>query len=409
MCGQACADSARSRGRFAPTRLSVGDLGDSDRERHGSDAHRRAGRRRGAGGLGGGGVGGAERVRRAAGRRGGVPARQDVRRRAHPARGRPSCRSSDSTTGCAPTRSTRGCAPTGSARPCSCRGREAPCPPGVRPWRAPSSTTTCAPPRSRRAPRPSTARGRSAYAWTAIGSRPSSSPAGRASQVGGRAVRGRLRPAGRGRRRAVAARQAAGPRVASRDRLRRRRAQLRRLHDVRRPMDQLPPRAARRAGAGALGVRLDLPPRQRRGERRCRHPGHAQTAGRRRDQAADGPLRPATACRLRSRRGAADAHLGAAADGRRRVGCRRRQLGVDRRRGGLRQPAQRRGHRLRPRVRPPRRRDDGRARRPVDRSGRRCSATTTARRSRSPVAWPGSSPSRGCSRPSARPVCAPTG
>ena len=58
-----------------------------------------------------------------------------------------------------------------------------------------------------------------------------------------------LPAAGRGRRRPLAARQAAGPRVAPRHRLRRRRPLLRRLRDVRRPVDQLPPRAARRGAA----------------------------------------------------------------------------------------------------------------------------------------------------------------
>ena len=141
-------------------------------------------------------------------------------------------------------------------------------------------------------------------------------------------------------------------------------------------------------GAGAVGVRLDLPARQRRGERRRRHPGHGQAARRDRDQAADGALRRAAAGGLRARRRAADAHLGAAADGRRGLGRGRRQLGADRRRRRVREPAQRRGHRLRPGVRPAPGGDDGGARRPRRAPGRRCCASTTARRSRSPAASP---------------------
>ena len=205
---------------------------------------------------------------------------------------------------------------------------------------------------------------------------------------GRRALRGRLRPARRRRRRALAAGQAARPGVAPRDRVRRRGTQLRRLDDVRRPVDQQPPRAARRAGAGAVGVRLDLPARQRRGERRRRHPGHGQAARRDRDQAADGALRRAAAGGLRARRRAADAHLGAAADGRGGLGRGRRQLGADRRRRRVREPAQRRGHRLRPGVRPAPGGDDGGAHATSRAPGRRCCASTTARRSRSPAASP---------------------
>ena len=185
-----------------------------------------------------------------------------------------SSRSSASRTGCGPTRSTRGCAPTGSARPCCCRGRAARLPA----WGSAVARTelddhlrTTAIKAGAEAVDGARAVGvrmdgdRVAAVEFARGSRQS---------VGGRALRGRLRPSRRGRRRALAARQAAGPGVAPRDRVRRRRAQLRRLHDVRRPVDQLPPRAARRAGPGAVGLRLDLPARQRRGERRCRHPGH---------------------------------------------------------------------------------------------------------------------------------------
>ena len=65
------------------------------------------------------------------------------------------------------------------------------------------------------------------------------------------------------------------------------------------------------------------------------------------------------------------------------------ELGADRRRRRLRQPAQRRGHRLRPGDRPAgRRAAPATGRRPGDRRGRRCCASTTARRSRSPAGWP---------------------
>ena len=41
--------------------------------------------------------------------------------------------------------------------------------------------------------------------------------------------------------------------------------------------------------------------------------------------------------------------------------------------------------------------------------GRRCCASTTASRSRSPAGWPAWSPCRGCCRRSGRPACARTG
>ena len=62
-------------------------------------------------------------------------------------------------------------------------------------------------------------------------------------------------------------------------------------------------------------------------------------------------LRRAAARGLRALRRPADADLRAAADGRRGVQRRRPQLGADRRRRRLREPAQRRGHRLRARDR----------------------------------------------------------
>ena len=120
-----------------------------------------------------------------------------------------------------------------------------------------------------RAPRPSTAPARSTYAARATGSRRWCF-----------ATRRRARSRSRCRRLVVAdgvrspLGKVLGPRVAPRHRLRRRRPLLRRLDDVRRPVDQLPPRAARRAGRGAVRLRLDLPARHRRGEPRRRHARH---------------------------------------------------------------------------------------------------------------------------------------
>ena len=95
---------------------------------------------------------------------------------------------------------------------------------------------------------------------------------------------------------------------------------------------------------------------------------------------------------LAARRPGAPARVRAPADGRRGVARRRPQLGAHRRRRGLCEPAQRRGHRLRP--------GDGQAGRRADRrrsgtwapAGPPPSATTTGRRSRSRGA------SRACSR-----------
>ena len=96
-----------------------------------------------------------------------------------------------------------------------------------------------------------------------------------------RRVRGRLRPAGRGRRRPLPAGQAAGPRVAPRHRLRRGRPVVRRLHHVRRPLDQLPPRAAGRGRRDPVRLRLGVPARQRLGQPRRRHARHRASARRR--------------------------------------------------------------------------------------------------------------------------------
>ena len=95
---------------------------------------------------------------------------------------------------------------------------------------------------------------------------------------GRRARRGGLRPSGRRRRRALAAGQEARPGVAPRHGVRRRRAVVRRLREARRPLDQQPPRAARRGRRDPLRLRLDLPAGRRPGEHRRRHARHREAA-----------------------------------------------------------------------------------------------------------------------------------
>ena len=240
-------------------------------------------------------------------RRGGLPARQDLRRRADPARRSASCSGWASRTGCARTPSTRGCGRTASGRPCCCRGPAARCPT----WGSAVARTELDDHLRTTAIKAGATALDGARAVdvrvTAAGSRPSCSSA-RAEPV-----RDRLPAAGRGRRRPLAARQGARPRVAPRHGVRRRRPLVRRLRDVRRPLDQLPPRAARRGRRDPVRLRLDLPARHRRGEPRRRHPRHRQAPRRRRDQAADALLRRRAARGVRARRRPADADLGAAA------------------------------------------------------------------------------------------------
>ena len=85
------------------------------------------------------------------------------------------------------------------------------------------------------------------------------------------------------------------------------------------------------------------------------------------------------------------------------------ELGADRGRGRLREPAQRRGHRLRPRERSLRRRDDGRARRPG--RGVADAAAGALRRGvldRAPAGRPGDGAAP-AARPSGPRACARTG
>ncbi len=150
-------------------------LRESRGERPPARADRRPRRRGGAGGVRGGRVGGPGRARRGARRRRGLPAGQDVRRRAHARVRFTSCSGSGSRTGCEPTRSTRDYGRTASVRRCSSPGRAALCRSGGVPWPGPSSTTTCARSRSRPEPPPSTEPVRSTSDVTASGSRRSCS------------------------------------------------------------------------------------------------------------------------------------------------------------------------------------------------------------------------------------------
>ena len=242
---------------------------------------------------------------------------------------------SGSRTGCARTRSTRACGRTASARRCSCRGRAARCPTGARRWPGPSCddhlrTTAIkagAAARRRGAGRRRTPRGRPRRRGRVQDRR--------------RAPRDRVPPPGRGRRGPLAARQGARPGVAPGHRLRRGRPLLHRVGDVRRPVDQLAPRAPGPGRQGPVRLRLDLPARQRRGEHRRRHAGDQQAARGPGGQAADGALRRAAPRGVPALRRAADADVGTAADGRRGEQRRGPQLGPDRRRGRLREPAQR--------------------------------------------------------------------
>ena len=322
----------------------------------GARAHRRAGRRCRACRGGGRGVGCPGRSRRGARGRGGVPARQDLRRRTDPAgdrraaaarAGRLGARAHDEPR--APGARVRADAPPALARRQPARLRLGGAAHGAR-----------RPPAHDGDEVRGGGRGRCPRGRRTTRRRPGD---GGGLPEGRRAVRDRLRAAGGRRRRPLAAGQGAGPRVAPGDGVRRRRAGVRALGALRRRVDQLAPRAARRGRRDPLRLRLDLPARRRRGEHRRRHPGDGEAAGGGRAEAADAALRRPAPRGVRARRAAAGADLRAAADGWRGVPRGRPQLGADRRRRRVRQPAQRRGHRLRPRDRAPGRRGAGRARR----------------------------------------------
>ena len=209
--------------------------------------HRRPRRGSRPGGVGGGGVGGPGRAGRGARRRGGLPARQDLRRRADAARDRRAAAARASRTGCARTPSTRACAPTGSARRCCCRG-----PGGI----AARLGLRGGPHRARRPPAHHRDQGRRAARSTAPGRSTYACEGGRVAAVvferaGDRRTASRSPAGGWSWPTACARRWAscsgrewhrdtvygvAGRSYVASD-------------DVRRPVDQLAPRAARRAAA----------------------------------------------------------------------------------------------------------------------------------------------------------------
>ncbi len=248
------------------------------------DPDRRAGRRRRPRRFGGGGVGGARRDGRGARGRRGVPTRQDLRRRADPA-----CHRRAAAAG------PRGLA----ARP---HGQPGPARPRLRsdPAAAVAGRNAAVlgqrrgSDRARRPPAHHRDQGRRGGDRRRPGGRrtPRGGPGGgRRVPLGLGDLRDRVPAAGRGRRRALPAGQGARPGLAPGHCLRRRRALVHHLGDVRRPLDQLAPGAARRGRRDPVRVRLDLPAGQRRGEHRRRQPGHLEASRRGGDQAADAALR----------------------------------------------------------------------------------------------------------------------
>ena len=151
-----------------------------------------------------------------------------------------------------------------------------------------------------------------------------------------------------------------GADVASGDGVRRRDPRLHRLATQQRAMDHVAPGTALPRRRGAARLRLDLPARQRRGEHRRRRPGDGQAPRRRRAATVDVVLRRRFVAKSGASRRAPGRTVGAAADGRGGVGRRRAELDAHRRRRGVREPAQRRGHRLRTRDRATGRRVAGR-------------------------------------------------
>ena len=292
------------------------------------DPDRRPRRRRRTGRVGGRRLGRARRPRRAAARRGRLPPRQDLRRRVDPACGARAVASG-----------ARGLAAGAHRQPGPARPRLRPDAAAALARRHPALLgQRRAAHRARRPPAHHRDQGRRPGARRRAGrrrrarGRPGACRRRGAARAGRTRRRGALRdrlPPPRGRRRgALAAGQGAGPRVAPRHRLRRRRALLRHLHRVRRPVDQLAPRAARRGRGDPVRLRLDLPPRRRRGEPGRGHAGHREAARQHRGQAADAVLRRRAARGLRALGRAARPDLGAAAHGRRGVGRGRPQLGA---------------------------------------------------------------------------------
>ena len=159
---------------------------------------------------------------------------------------------------------------------------------------------------------------------------------------------------------------------------------------ARRRVDLLAPGAARHRRRAAVRLRLGVPARRRRGEHRRRHAGHRSRSRRRAAAALLDALHRRSAARTGGSTGdVRGARVGAAAHGWRRVRRGRPQLGAVGDAAGLRQPAQRRGHRLRPGDRPALAELFGESQL-VPAWPAPC-AGTTARRSRSPAGWPGCS------------------
>nr|WP_284288275.1 hypothetical protein [Angustibacter aerolatus] len=163
---------------------------------------------------------------------------------------------------------------------------------------------------------------------------------------------------------------------------------------------------ARRARRPAQRVRLGVPAGRRRGERRRRHAGHRPAPGRRPAAPAARRVRAAASRGVGPRRRGAGGVERAAAHGRRGERRGRAQLGSRRRRRRVREPAQRRGHRLRPRDRPDARRACWSAATTSTRRGPRCCAVTWVSRSPSPVGSPGCSPCPVCCLRRGRSACA---
>ena len=257
-----------------------------------------------------------------------------------------------------PTPSTRVCAPTGSGRRCCCPGPAGPCPTGAAPSPGPSSTTTCAPPPSRRVPRRSTARVRSTSAATATGSPRSSSSVVR--RPGRSAAAASWSPTACARRwvgcwagsgtatpctaspgaRYVDSARADDPWISSHLELRGRDGEILSGYGWIFPL-----------GSGEVNIGVGTLATSKRPAEVAIKPLMSYYADERREEfALSGDLRAPTSALL---------PMGGAVSG-----VAGPELGADRGRGRLREPAQRRGHRLRPRERSLRRRADGRARRP---------------------------------------------
>ena len=268
-----------------------------------------------------------------------------------------------------------------SARCSSCRGPAGRCPRTARPWPGPSWTTSCA--------------------RTALDAGARALPPAKAVDVvrDGERVRGVVFAVDGGRREVRCDRLVIADGVRSplgrvlgrkwhRDTVYGVAARAYLDSGPGRPVDLLPPRAARPRRGAAVGLRLDLPAGRRTGEPRRRNPGDGQAAGQRVAASTAGVLRRSAAGGVAARARHSHADLRPAAHGRGGERCRRAQLGADRRRRGLRQSAERRGNRLRAGVRA----DWWPTCCPTGptwvSAGPRCSGRTTGRRSRSPVGWP---------------------